>query len=77
MFREGTTCRSFEEFRIKVMLGKINFVEGTDSDFYTSQKKDNNKNSSNLLAYFALFLDKIILFNSLFLKDSNMIFYYL
>ena len=28
MFREGTTCRNFEEFKVQVMQGKISFVEG-------------------------------------------------
>ena len=41
MFREGTTCRSFEEFRINVMQGKISFIEGKNcSKTLTKEEKD-------------------------------------
>jgi len=41
MFLEGTTCRSFEEFRREVMEGKISFIEGKNcSKILTKEEKD-------------------------------------
>ena len=41
MFKEGTTCRNFEEFRREVMEGKISFIEGKGcSKTLTKEEKD-------------------------------------
>ena len=41
MFREGTTCRNFEQFRREVMEGKISFIEGKNcSKTLTKEEKD-------------------------------------
>ena len=41
MFREGTTCRNFEEFKVQVMQGKISFIEGKNcSKKLTKKEKD-------------------------------------
>ena len=41
MFREGTTCRNFEEFRRQVMEGKISFIEGKNCSWQlTKEEKD-------------------------------------
>ena len=41
MFKEGTTCRTFEDFRREVMEGKISFIEGRNcSKILTEEEKN-------------------------------------
>ena len=42
MFKEGTSCKNFEEFKRKVMEGNISFVEGKNG---SKQLTDEGKNS--------------------------------